>query len=136
MAATRISAWLPVAVWATVIFAFSAVPSLSTGLGFWDVVLRKLAHLVEYAILGVLLARALGRGWPAILLGSLYAGSDELHQTFVPGRVGAPLDWALDTVGVVVGVALLLRLRARAGGAATGGHGGDDPSGAGARAKI
>ena len=136
MAATRISAWLPVALWAVVIFALSSVPSLSTGLGFWDLVLRKLAHLAEYAILGSLLARALGRPWLAILLGSFYAVSDEIHQTFVPGRVGAPLDWALDTVGVVAGVALLLRRRTRASGVAMDERGDVTGSGADAGAKI
>ena len=52
-----------------VIFAFSSVPSLSTGLGTWDLVLRKLAHLTEYAVLGALLARALARPGLAILVG-------------------------------------------------------------------
>ena len=136
MAPSRISTWLPVALWAAVIFAFSSVPSLSTGLGFWDIVLRKLAHLGEFAILGALLARALGRAWPGVVLGSLYAASDELHQTFVVGRVGAPLDWALDTVGVVAGVALFLRRRGRARDVAPREHGSETPGGADARAKI
>ena len=35
------SRWLPVLVWAGVIFAFSAIPSLNSGLGTWDYVLRK-----------------------------------------------------------------------------------------------
>ena len=52
MVATRLALWAPVVVWAAVIFAFSSVPNLGTGLGVWDLVLRKLAHLVEYAILG------------------------------------------------------------------------------------
>ena len=113
MPTARLSAWLPVVVWAAVIFTFSSIPALGTDLGVWDVVLRKLAHVVEFAILGALLVRALGRVLPAVLLGSLYAASDELHQTLVPGRVGAPLDWALDTFGVVCGGALLLRARSR-----------------------
>src|SRR5687767_882944 len=53
--------WLPVVVWAGVIFAFSSVPDLGTGLGGWDLVLRKLAHAAEFAVLGALLARALTR---------------------------------------------------------------------------
>ena len=43
--------------WAALIFAISAIPSLGTGLGTWDLVLRKLAHVTEYAVLGFLLAR-------------------------------------------------------------------------------
>ena len=107
--ALRLSAWLPVVVWAAVIFAFSSIPSLGTGLGVWDLVLRKLAHVVEFAVLGALLARAVGRWTPAVLLGSLYAATDELHQTFVADRAGTPVDWALDTVSVVAGVAVVFR---------------------------
>ena len=54
------SRWLPVLVWAGVIFAFSSVPSLNSGLGTLDLVLRKGAHMTEYAILGMLLVRATG----------------------------------------------------------------------------
>ena len=50
----------PSSLWAALIFAFSSVPDLGTGLGGWDLVLRKLAHAAEYAVLGALLARALG----------------------------------------------------------------------------
>ncbi len=74
------------------IFAFSSVPSLGTDLGTWDLVLRKAAHLAEYAILGALLARATRSPLVAVALAALYAVSDEVHQTFVEGRVGAPLD--------------------------------------------
>ena len=106
-----LGAWLPVIVWAAVIFAFSSVPSLSTELGTWDTILRKLAHLAEYAILGALLCRALRRPGLAILAAILYAVSDEIHQTFVEGRVGAPLDVGIDALGAAVGVLLWTRLR-------------------------
>lgn len=110
MAAIRFSLWIPVVLWAGVIFAISSVPSLSTELGAWDVLLRKLAHLFEYAVLGALLHRAVRREPLAVLLGSAYAVTDEVHQAFVRGRQGAPLDWLIDTVGVVAGVLLLRRL--------------------------
>jgi VanZ family protein len=96
--------WLPVVAWAAVIFAFSAVPDLGTGLGGWDLLLRKLAHTAEYAVLGALLLRALGAPLPAFAAGVVYAISDEVHQHFVPGRRGAPLDVLIDAVGVAVGV--------------------------------
>ena len=114
---STLEAWLPVLAWAAVIFAFSSIPSLSSGLGGWDLVLRKLAHLTEYALLGALLLRATGRPWLALGLGALYATSDEVHQHFVEGRHGAPLDVAIDTVGVLAGIlawrALATRIEAR-----------------------
>jgi VanZ family protein len=103
--------WLPVVLWAAVIFAFSSIPSLSSGLGTWDLVLRKLAHATEYAVLGVLLVRALQRELPALALGVAYAASDELHQAFVRGRHAAALDVAIDSVGLVLGVLAWRRVR-------------------------
>jgi VanZ family protein len=105
--------WLPVVAWTALIFALSSVPDLGTGLGGWDLVLRKLAHAAEYAVLGALLQRALNRPALAFVLGTLYALSDEIHQSFVPGRQGSPLDVALDAAGVAVGVALWHRAQRR-----------------------
>ena len=53
--------WLPVLAWAGLIFALSSVPDLGTGLGMWDIVLRKIAHAAGYAVLGALLVRPLPR---------------------------------------------------------------------------
>lgn len=103
---SRLSVWAPVVLWAGVIFAFSAVPSLGTGLGTWDLVLRKLAHMTEYAILAALLYRATRSAPLAFALASAYAVTDELHQTFVGGRHGSPVDWAIDTAGAGIGVLL------------------------------
>jgi VanZ family protein len=101
--------WLPVLLWAGLIFALSSVPDLGTGLGGWDLVLRKFGHAAEFAVLGALLARALHRGLPAFAVGVLYGVSDEVHQTFVTGRTGSALDVAIDAVGVAVGVVIWLR---------------------------
>ncbi len=117
---SRLRLWLPVLAWAALIFAFSSVPSLGTGLGGWDLVLRKLAHVAEYAVLGALLARAAGAAWVALALGVLYAASDEVHQSFVAGRAGRPLDVAIDAVGVVVGIVAWRRVAARRTGHAAG----------------
>jgi VanZ family protein len=102
-----VSLWLPVVVWAAVIFAFSSIPSLNSGLGTWDTVLRKAAHMTEFAILGVLLWRALGVEVWALALSIAYAASDEVHQLFVRGRHGSPVDVAIDTIGIVAGLAVL-----------------------------
>jgi VanZ family protein len=103
--------WAPVVLWAAVIFVFSSIPDLGTGLGTWDLVLRKIAHTIEFAILGALLLRALGSELPALAAGIAYAVTDEVHQLFVEGRRGSPVDVLIDAVGVVAGVALWRRLR-------------------------
>jgi hypothetical protein len=110
-------AWLPVVAWAGLIFALSSIPDLGTGLGGWDLALRKAAHVAEYAILGALLARALsdavvGWVWISWLAGTVYAATDELHQHFVPGREASGVDIVLDAIGVAVGV-LAVRLASR-----------------------
>jgi VanZ family protein len=110
MARATLSRWAPVVLWAGVIFALSAIPFLSTGLGVWDLVLRKAAHLTEYAVLGALLLRALRSAPLALLAGSAYAVTDEVHQVFVSGRHGSALDWLIDTIGVAAGVLVFARL--------------------------
>jgi VanZ family protein len=95
--------WLPVVLWAALIFALSSIPSLGTGLGGWDLALRKLAHAGEYAVLAILLRRALSA--PAAFgLAVAYAISDEVHQSFVRGREGHPRDVAIDALGAAIGL--------------------------------
>jgi VanZ family protein len=114
MVRTRVfSLWLPVIGWAAVIFALSSVPHLASGLGTWDYVVRKCAHVLEYAVLGALLLRAVGREVPAFLGALAYAASDELHQHFVAGRHSSPIDLAIDAVGITLGLLLWLRIRVR-----------------------
>ena len=96
--------WLPVAGWAALIFALSSIPSLSSGLGTWDLILRKLAHTTEFAVLAILFRRPLQRFWPAFACTIAYAASDEFHQHFVHGRTGSPIDVAIDSVGVLAGL--------------------------------
>ncbi len=110
----RLRPWVPVALYAALVFWLSSqsqpLPFLPTEIWSFD----KLLHAGEYAVLGVLVARALAAGglsparaflW-ALLLASLYGASDELHQSFVPNRSCDPRDWAADTAGAAAGAAL------------------------------
>jgi VanZ family protein len=90
----------------------SSVPHLSSGLGTWDYVLRKFAHVTEYAILGAFLLRALAREVPAFLAALAYAASDEIHQRFVAGRHASPVDVAIDAIGITIGLLAWTRVRA------------------------
>jgi VanZ family protein len=103
------SLWMPVVAWAALIFGLSSIPSLSTGLGVWDEILRKCAHATEYAVLAVLLVRALERPRLAFALAVVYAASDEFHQTFVRGRHGSPYDVLIDAAGAAIGLAAYRR---------------------------
>ena len=100
------------------IFFLSAQPDLSSGLGDWDLLLRKLAHMAEFGLLFLLWRRALpGRpAWLAAAIAVAYAVTDELHQSTVEDRKGTPVDVAIDAAGVGVAWLTLHRLTARRGG--------------------
>jgi VanZ family protein len=49
----------------------------------------------------------------AFALATLYAASDEFHQTFVRGRMGSPIDVAIDAIGVVAGIVIWQRIQVR-----------------------
>lgn len=92
--------------------------------GFAEFLLRKLAHLAEYAVLGALLLlllyavfrRGRWRTPTAIAVVFLFAVTDEIHQSFVEGRTPLPEDVLLDTLGACAGALLaLLALRTRRG---------------------
>jgi VanZ family protein len=105
--------YAPPIVLMAVIFAFSAQPDLSSGLGAWDLVARKIVHAAEYGLLWFLLWRALGFRRPVLAAGIAiaYAASDEYHQTFVSGRHGTPVDVLIDATGMTIAAWLALRRR-------------------------
>ena len=99
-----------------VIFFFSHQPDLSSGLGVWDLIGRKIFHAAEYALLCLLWWRALAdvatrrRALAAAAALSIaYAVSDELHQSFIEGRHGTPVDVAIDSIGVAAACLWLRR---------------------------
>ena len=69
----------------------------------------KALHLGVYALLGYLLARGLTSfGW-AWGIAALYGISDELHQSYVPGREADVFDWMADAVGSWLGALVATR---------------------------
>lgn len=119
---TLFKRWAPVVLWAGFIFSLSAQPDLASPFpSLADTILRKAAHVGEYAVLGFLIARAVRpsvavRTTPVLLLTVvlcvLYAISDEVHQVFVPGRVGSLRDVSIDGIGSVLGaVGFVIRRR-------------------------
>ena len=139
---TKINPWVWVAAWMGVIFFFStdlfSGPQTSRVIGpflKWFVpdvsdeiirdiqlVIRKAAHVLEYAILSILSCRALAKHttplpWTvlgqAVLIASAYAVLDEWHQSWTAERFGSPLDVAIDSVGATVGAAFFAWLSRR-----------------------
>lgn len=103
--------WLPVLVWMALIFLVSAIPNLRSRLR-WDHFLRKTAHVLEYAVLAALSARAYrGSGAVrrsvfvslAVATAVLYAVTDEYHQSFVPHRRMLKTDVMFDAAGALAG---------------------------------
>ena len=82
--------------------------------------IRKSAHFIEYAILGIFLSGTLAGSMKnrqtelvvSWMTGTIYAASDEFHQLFVAGRSGQILDVMLDSTGVLAGVFLAVILTA------------------------
>jgi len=81
---------------------------------------RKCAHLAEFALLAILVWRAIRHATPnrpppwrwsqaalALLFVALYAASDEFHQMFIPGRCGQVSDVFVDASGGAIGLGLL-----------------------------
>lgn len=103
--------WIPAAIWAAVLFFVSNQRSLDVDLSGG---LDKVAHFGAYLILGLLLAAGrVGRTriFSLILLGSLYGILDEVHQSFVPGRMPDVWDLVADALGVTFGVLIYYLIR-------------------------
>lgn len=131
---TFISRWLPVLLWAFVIFLASSNPdpykplpagwlkpcfSADAGKPSCAEYLGRVLHLGEYTVLAVLTARGviwkqkMGLGLLGLTLGlcSLFALSDETHQLFVPGRSFQLLDLAIDLIGICLGLLIYSMIR-------------------------
>lgn len=129
-----VSAWGPVVVWAAFILLLSSdrfsdahtaswLSSLAGALGITipllqvaNFIVRKSAHFVEYAVLGMLTFRAVRATWTersyrqalvlAVVAAAAWASLDEAHQHFATlTRMGTPKDVVLDSVGAVAGAA-------------------------------
>ena len=143
MTRTFLKYWVPVLIWLAVIFSASGdrasgqhssriiepilrwlVPDISPKkLSVIVHAVRKTAHVTEYAILALLLFRAVAnvgrsvRAAPsafpvraalfAFALAVLYAMTDEFHQTFVPSRTGQVSDVFIDSFGAAAGLLAL-----------------------------
>ena len=138
--------WLPVLVWMVLIFVGSTdlmsaeqtsrtiapllrwlKPNISVeAIAQVQFFVRKGAHLSEYAILALLLWRALRISVPqanmsilagiVLLASAVFAVSDEFHQSFVASRTASPVDVLIDICGALIALALCSLARIRKAG--------------------
>ena len=110
---TLITAYLPSFLWALIIFIFSSqsvLPGFEQSI--YDFFLKKSAHIFVYLILYLLIFKAVSQTVAEkhkkiililpILICFGYSVSDELHQSFVPGRFGTFRDIGFDMLGVTI----------------------------------
>lgn len=110
-----IKLWLPVFIWCAVIYYFSSMPELKSSLpSQWDLILRKIAHITEYAILTILFFRAAAQNLSfrksiaySVIFSITYALTDEYHQLFVFGRFGSLKDVVIDSLGIFIAAFLI-----------------------------
>ena len=115
--AQALALWAPAVVWAVLIYYLSSLPGSTIPSPFFSA--DKVFHLGVYAVLGYLVARALGYYGGArrfamvlsVLICFLYALSDEFHQSFVPDRTPSFMDVTADTVGSLIGFFICSRKR-------------------------
>lgn len=108
--------WLPVFLWAGIIFFFSANPTTSTSEIHWqDFIVKKTLHVIFFGTLATLFYRALrlsevGKqkaGSISIIFAFLYGVTDEIHQSFTPGRMPRAYDVFFDTIGAVLAIYII-----------------------------
>ena len=113
-----LSLWLPVALWAGLIFHFSSGTVPSASQIYWqDFAVKKIGHFLLFGVLAVLIYRGLiGQGlnrkkaavW-AVIIAFFYGATDEFHQMFTQGREARVRDIFIDGIGAGVVIYFIYR---------------------------
>src|SRR5438270_1862674 len=128
--------WLPIVIWLILIFVGSTDlmsaehtsriigpilrwlhPGISPArIEQVQFVIRKTAHVSEYAVLSLLIFRAVanttrqarlaGAALVTLLISAAFAASDEFHQSFVPSRTSSVRDVMIDIIGAILGMTI------------------------------
>jgi VanZ family protein len=109
----KLAYWLPALIWMSLIFFFSSQPTVQAStIDVRDFFIKKLAHVVEYFILAILIDYSLRHTTHfsrtkrlifTLLFVVVYASSDEFHQSFTPGREPHIRDVIIDILGGSIG---------------------------------
>jgi len=99
--------FIPAILWMILIFYFSSKNTSGVAIAHnLQFFFFKSLHLIEYSILGFLLFFAISKLNISLVVGYLYAISDEIHQHFVIGRTGKFSDTIFDLIGLLIGLYL------------------------------
>ncbi|MDD2482910.1 MAG: VanZ family protein [Candidatus Shapirobacteria bacterium] len=105
MKINKVVRFVPSIIWMSVIFYFSSRSTIGIGTNETDrFLILKSFHLIEYAFLAILLYFAIQKKKLVVLIAYLYAISDEVHQSFVPGRTSRFRDTLIDLIGILIGI--------------------------------
>lgn len=113
------SRWEPAILMMALIFLFSSLPpKVIPQFGKFDFSIKKLGHMLGYALLAPAYLRGIGKKGTleialAWTMAIMYAFTDETHQAFVPGRSSSIIDIGIDGIGALAGLSptILLTLR-------------------------
>lgn len=111
--------WLPAVGWMAMIFNMSSRQQFPQPFGISTFLLSIAMHLALYGVLALLILLAIQRHQRpthatricAVLFACLYGVTDELHQSFVPGRDASLFDVIVNTIGASFAVGLLTQWR-------------------------
>lgn len=115
--------WLPPVIWGALIFSGSTLKSASVSQVYTvDFIAHKTVHILEYAILGILIYRAIKIEninkkeaiLYAIVITMFYGLTDEFHQSFTPTRTPRLRDVIIDTIGASGGIFIIWKLLPKA----------------------
>jgi VanZ family protein len=130
----RVFWWILVVLWCGLIFFFTKSPiftgentanlidrttqiSDSVILTYANIAIRKLAHIFAFGILAFLLWKSIQPGrWSFVIawgLATIYAVTDEWHQSLVPNRSGSIQDVMLDSAGALLFLGIIYLLKKR-----------------------
>jgi VanZ family protein len=109
--------WLPSLTIMVIIFFVSSRPSTDLpNFGALEAVFEIGGHMLGYGLLALSLSYAAGNHHikslgVAGVLAFLYSISDEMHQSFVPGRDASLFDVGIDLIGIFLGLSTMWFLR-------------------------
>ncbi|MCX6783733.1 MAG: VanZ family protein [candidate division WWE3 bacterium] len=100
--------YLPIFIWAGLIFLGSSTVGRSvSNVRLIDFLAHKFVHVTEYVIFYVLLQRSTKKWWLSLIILGIFAITDEIHQSFVPGRSPRITDVLIDISSGTLGIVIL-----------------------------